>query len=223
MIILLYASREREIMRKALVFLGGHAPSPGRYEHELADTDLIVAADSGYDTAIAARVRPQVLIGDLDSISQVPGADGPQKVLKYPPDKDETDAELAVQYAVEQAGCDQIIIIGGGGGRFDHLYGVLALFRVKNPPVRWYTAVETIHCVSDQLRISFAHEVKTISVLGIGSEETHIHSEGLHWPLDGFSVSASHNSISNRNVQPDILLEVISGPPVLLLVNDAQS
>ena len=51
------------------------------------------------------------------------------KLLSFPPEKDETDAELAVQFAVDQKP-DTIWILGATGGRMDHMLGNLELLHI---------------------------------------------------------------------------------------------
>ncbi len=63
---------------------------------------LVIAADSGYDHAVAAGLHPDVLVGDLDSISRRPGrARGAAGLTidAHPADKEATDTELALDRA----------------------------------------------------------------------------------------------------------------------------
>ena len=57
-------------MGKAVIFTGGSSPIREIYEHECADAQLIIAADSGIDTALEHGFVPQYLIGDSDSLTQ---------------------------------------------------------------------------------------------------------------------------------------------------------
>ncbi|MBR2432244.1 MAG: thiamine diphosphokinase, partial [Clostridia bacterium] len=54
--------------------------------------DLVIAADGGYDSLLNRGIRPDVLIGDLDSIKEMPNG---IELIRHPVKKDETDMHLA--------------------------------------------------------------------------------------------------------------------------------
>lgn len=113
--------------RHALVVADGDVPTraaldeawPG-WDEGVAD---VVAADGGYARAIAMGLRPTLLVGDLDSLSpelataaEAAGA----TVHRASPDKDESDAELALLEAAGR-GAARITVLGAfGGPRLDH-------------------------------------------------------------------------------------------------------
>ena len=79
--------------------------------------DLVICADGGYAHAARAGLRPDRVIGDLDSLS---GVVPPESILeRVPVEKDDTDTMLCVRYALSQ-GCEECVILGGIGGRLDH-------------------------------------------------------------------------------------------------------
>ncbi len=85
---------------------------------------LIIAADGGYDTLISAGIEPQILLGDLDSIKNIPAN---IETVRYRVKKDETDMHLAYLEG-KRRGCGDFTIFGGlGGARLDHTLANLAL------------------------------------------------------------------------------------------------
>jgi len=76
----------------------------------------VVAVDGGYAHLDAIGVAPDAVVGDFDSLGYVPAA---PDVRRFPPEKDESDMELACQVAVE-AGCDTLVLYGCLGRRLDH-------------------------------------------------------------------------------------------------------
>ena len=121
-------------MVQAVVVIGGGALSARALDAVRADA-VVIAADSGLDHAVAAGLRPAVLVGDLDSIS----ASGRMwayargvEIHEHPMDKDATDTEIAISRALEVPGVRQLLVIGGvdeaGERRLDHqLATILAL------------------------------------------------------------------------------------------------
>ncbi len=85
--------------------------------------DLVIAADGGYSSLQKYGIVPDVLLGDLDSLAQVP--DFPN-VIRYPSVKDDTDMAIAVDYA-KKKGCREFFLYGGLGGRLDHSIANLQL------------------------------------------------------------------------------------------------
>lgn len=88
----------------------GFAPGP---------EDLVLAADGGYRALYSLGYMPDLLLGDFDSLGDVPlPADLP--VLRFPVRKDDTDTGLALRYGLEQ-GFRDFALYGCAGGRVDHL------------------------------------------------------------------------------------------------------
>lgn len=90
---------------------------PKRFEN--AVEGLIIAADRGLDYCLAAGITPDIAAGDFDSAKmQVPNN---TECVRVPPIKDDTDAFLAAQLAIER-GCDDLRFFCALGGRVDHTF-----------------------------------------------------------------------------------------------------
>ena len=88
----------------------GFAPGP---------KDLVLAADGGYRALYSLGYMPDLLLGDFDSLGDIPlPADLP--VVRFPVRKDDTDTGLALRYGLEQ-GFRDFALYGCAGGRVDHL------------------------------------------------------------------------------------------------------
>ena len=78
--------------------------------------DLVIAADGGYARVKQAGIRPDLIIGDFDSLGRVPEED---QVVVLPTVKDVTDTYAAIQLGRERA-YRRFWLYGCTGGRFDH-------------------------------------------------------------------------------------------------------
>jgi len=78
---------------------------------------VIICADSGLDTALAAGIVPDIVVGDFDSAKNAP-PDG-VKIIRVQPEKDDTDTVLACETAISE-GCTEIRLYCALGGRPDH-------------------------------------------------------------------------------------------------------
>ena len=109
---------------RAFIYTGGAVRTEFITEHPKAD-DLTIAADSGYHTARALGERIDLLLGDFDSIGDMPQDEG-MEIRRVPAEKDYTDTQLAVEIALDK-GAEDIIMIGGLSGRLDHTLSTLAI------------------------------------------------------------------------------------------------
>lgn len=109
---------------RAFIYIGGQILASA-IEESPTEEDLVIAADSGYGNAAKLGVLPSVVLGDFDSWDEKKLPKNIQKI-PFPPKKNDTDTQLAVEYAIEQ-GCDHIILIGGLSGRLDHTLSNLAI------------------------------------------------------------------------------------------------
>lgn len=88
----------------------GFAPVPG---------DLVLAADGGYRALYSLGYTPDLLLGDFDSLGDLPlPPDLP--VLRFPARKDDTDTGLALRHGLDR-GFRDFALYGCAGGRVDHL------------------------------------------------------------------------------------------------------
>ncbi len=94
--------------------------------------DFLLAADKGMEFCYRNKIKPDVILGDFDSANpeildyfrqeQV-------EIQSYPKEKDWTDTELAVRFAIGK-GAKSIRILGATGGRMDHFLGNLEVLKL---------------------------------------------------------------------------------------------
>jgi len=113
----------------AWVFAGGDPPDAAVLR-DLPRADFVIAADSGLEHAQRLGVNVDLLVGDLDSV----GADALEAAVaagvdveKHPTAKDATDLELAFDAAIRR-GARTVLVVGGHGGRLDHLLANALLY-----------------------------------------------------------------------------------------------
>jgi len=78
--------------------------------------DLVIAADAGFLKLEQYGVSPHIVLGDFDSMQEIPEAN---EIIRHPVKKDDTDTMLAVKTGFER-GYKLFVIYGGTGGRLDH-------------------------------------------------------------------------------------------------------
>ena len=83
--------------------------------------DFVIAADGGYAAAKKLGIKPNLVVGDFDSLGYVPEA---EEIIRHPVRKDDTDTLLAIRLGLER-GYRSFVIIGAVGGRLDHSFANL--------------------------------------------------------------------------------------------------
>ena len=198
-----------------VVFTGGESPSPSVIRKILKnETPFIVAADSGLIAAEGAGINPDYIIGDMDSVENSRlTAYPPECVMRHDHDKDYTDTELAL-LKVFAKGCTEVWIIGGGGGRIDHLFGLKCLFEREIFPSRWITADNDIRCIDAKKNSRLSLMLKAgsaVSVFPAGAETGEAMSEGLKWKLDGLLWDRGFFGLSNVAVNGAFSITAVKG------------
>jgi len=187
-----------------IIFTGGNGPDT-QFVKKILDLEvknaLFAAADSGLIAAENAGIKPDWIIGDMDSIDKSRLDVYPAEcIIKYEHDKDFSDTELAFSLLHEK-GCKEIWIIGGGGGRIDHLFALRSLFEREFYPYRWLTEDADIHCIDAACEINnfFGNSGKCmhVSIFPLCSGPWQAKSSALKWPLAGLSWENGFFGLSN--------------------------
>jgi len=116
-------------LKRAVIFVNGEMQNASRIKSCLRADDFLIAADGGHRHLKTLGLLPHLVIGDLDSLPdderQVLTRAGVE-IKTFPPEKDETDLELALQEAVSRR-FKSILVVAALGGRLDQTLGNLSL------------------------------------------------------------------------------------------------
>jgi len=166
-----------------------------------------VGVDRGVYTLLTNNINPMVAFGDFDSVSteELTFIRKAVKELKqFKPEKDETDMELALNWALEQK-CDKIQIFGATGGRLDHFFANVQL--LASPLL---SGVNTEISLIDHQNLIFLKspgsykiekivDKKYISFVPISLHITDLSLKGFKYPLNNRNISiGSTLCISNE-------------------------
>lgn len=207
-----------------IVFLGGDDPArlAPRTRHSLdaAGPDpIVIAADSGYERARRAGVHVHHLVGDLDSIDSRQRAEiDSSRIHGHPTDKDATDAELAFHLArqITEGEPTDLLVVGGTGGRLDHLLADIALFAsdlTDSFRLIAHLDAATIRIARPGTAAVFQGAAGDIvSLLPQGGPVEGVDTSGLRWPLvDATLDSGTTRGISNELIGPEVDVSIRSG------------
>lgn len=201
------------MLNTAVVFVGGDAVDPALIE-ELPERRWVVAADSGLDHATRIGVRVDLMVGDLDSVTPaaLESFDGP--VERHPVDKDATDFELALDKAIAHPNIDRLIVVGGHGGRLDHLLAnaaVIASPRFAAVDVEWISGTTRVHVIRHHCELHGAPG-EVVSLLAVGGDASGVTTTGLRWSLTNEVLAqGSARGVSNEFAKPVASIQVTTG------------
>jgi thiamine pyrophosphokinase len=176
-------------MNAVLVASGDPDPADARW---LSDADLVVAVDGGAAWLVSIGRRPDALVGDLDSVEPALALRLEEEgvtVERHPAEKDSSDSELALDYALRR-GADRIVMLGAiGGVRLDHeLANVLLLAAGRKDPrnldlrlIRGGVCMRALQGGSSL--VIEAGTGSLVSLLPVGGDAEGVTTGGLRYPL----------------------------------------
>ena len=183
----------------------------------IPENAYVITADSGLDHARSAGISPDVLVGDLDSISSrgLKWARKNVEIVAYPADKDDTDTELALELAAARHPA-RLIVISGGGDRLDHTLAVLgALARVNLtsiPTIDLWWATHDIRVVHGPGRTQVKPAVGSVlSLVALTSPCTGVSLTGTRWTLSNETLDALDGRGVSNIVEGDVELKLMTG------------
>lgn len=115
---------------KVVIVVGGDQTDVASLVHRYSASHRFVGADRGALTLAELLTNFDAAIGDFDSVTPAEMEDIKKKSRDcrvLPAQKDETDTEAAIAYAIETFKPEEIILLGAFGGRLDHLMSNLWL------------------------------------------------------------------------------------------------
>ena len=173
---------------KAIVVAGGDAVPEDAAQ--LAGAQLVIAADSGAQWLEGRGMRPDLVVGDMDSIDPElldRLRAGGVAVEPHPAEKDASDAELAVERAAA-ADANEIVILGGlRGERLDHELANLLLLvddRWSHIELRLVRGPTTARALKGEGHLVLeGASGDLVTLLAVGGAATGVSTHGLRYPL----------------------------------------
>jgi len=211
---------------RAVVFANGELINPQAVHTLLQPDDMLVAADGGYLHMQTLGLKPNLLIGDLDSLpaAEVESLRAAGVELEiYPREKDATDLELALA-RVAARGVHEIRVVAALGGRLDqtlaNLY-LLEMDELKGIDVRLDDGHEEILIIRHKASVT-GTPGDTLSLLSMEGCSKGVTTQGLKYPLKGETLCPSRSrGISNVMLETEAVIEVRSG--ALLCIHTRQT
>jgi len=203
---------------KALIVLGGDAPGAELLRRCVQQADLTIAADKGLEAFERAGLKPDLLLGDMDSVSKktLLRMQDDTEIDRLPAVKDDTDGVHALDVAIAR-GAKEIVLLGALGGRMDHALANLMLL------VRAHRGGAKAQILSERERIERVDgcavlkgaKGDTVSLLPLGGAKS-VSLTGFFYPLENRDLDSCYPlGISNVVTEDSACITVCEGDLLL--------
>ena len=204
--------------KKIIIISAGRLGDRTFFRKKIAEIGncLIVCCDGGACHLRQSGIDPDVIIGDMDSIDLAQLAvyvDQEIKIIKYPANKDFTDTELALDYALSLKPA-AVYIWGALGGRIDHtLANVFLLHRGQEKGTGIYLVDEYCEAFVLDNETAFNDAVgQTVSMIALSPKVEGITLGGFLYPLkEETLIMGASRGISNIVSETCAGIQVRSG------------
>ena len=222
----------------ALYFLKKNIEKAGR------ENIRLIAADCGLEFFLDYLILPDVVIGDFDSLSEdgknflemqsedIPyggmlewklqkGEGKVVEVVRLRPEKDDSDTQSAMNYAI-QNGAKEIVILGVTGNRVDHLmanFGLLILAQKQGAEVALADRYNYMKLISSGTILKKAEQFgKYVSFFPLGEDVTGLTLEGFKYPLDKYHLTTADSGLTVSNEISEEYAKVTYESGTLLMI-----
>lgn len=222
----------------ALYFLKKNIEKAGR------ENIRLIAADRGLEFFLDYLILPDVVIGDFDSLSEdgknflemqnedIPyggmlewklqkGEGKVVEVVRLRPEKDDSDTQSAMNYAI-QNGAKEIVILGVTGNRVDHLmanFGLLILAQKQDTEVALADRYNYMKLIPNGTILKKAEQFgKYVSFFPLGGDVTGLTLEGFKYPLDKYHLTTADSGLTVSNEISEEYAKVTYESGTLLMI-----
>lgn len=201
-------------MKKCIIFCAGEWNG---LRFAISPEDTVIAADGGLAHLQRLQIKPNVILGDFDSLGYTPeGAE------VFPVEKDDTDSMLAIKQGLEM-GCDRFYLYGAlDGARVDHtMANFQAMQFLAERDCRGYLigCRQIVTAIRNDAITLPADFTGYLSVFCMGADAEGVSIHGAQYELENATLTSGFPlGVSNRFTGKPCTVSVAKG--TLLLIWD---
>ncbi len=208
--------------KKCLIFLNGVIEDYNYIKNKIIDEDFIISVDGGIRHIKELELYPDLILGDFDSSVFSEALEYKKaEIKKYNKDKDFTDGEIAINYAIKEE-FSEVIIIGALGNRIDHTFSNVFMLEKLNDNNIIGTIVEKnneIKYLNEKIIIS-GNGFKYFSIVPISKKIVGVTIKNAKYNLDNEIIFRTQTrGISNEFINKDVLISIREGSAFVIKSN----
>ena len=199
-------------MKKCVIFCAGGFDA---LAEPIENADLVIAADGGLAHTEKLGIRPDICLGDFDSLGYAPaGAE------IHPVEKDDTDAMLAIRRGLE-LGCTDFLIYGSlDGPRLEHTvanFQALAFLADRGARGTLVGLRQMVTVIKNGMICFPAHFTGDLSVFCMGADAECVIIRGAYYEAENITLTAGFPlGVSNRFAGNEVTVSVGDGSLLLI-------
>ncbi|MAL18579.1 MAG: thiamine diphosphokinase [Balneola sp.] len=205
----------------AVIVSNGFPPGKELLKEELKSVKIIIGADGGGNTLIKNKVKPDVVIGDLDSFVKPETVDF--EIIKDP-DQETNDLEKALSLALKR-GAKTCVVLGAFGKRMDHSLknlSVLSQFHPKFENLMFVDESLTAQMVTSTFKAERPIG-SIVSLFPLSGKVSGVTTKGLKFQLNGEALeNGKRDGTSNENNEREFSIEIEEGELAVFLENTVE-
>lgn len=201
-------------------YIVGAGQAPRQISPE--ECDLLIAADGGYNAIAEMGLTPGVIMGDFDSIGELPEGG---EIIKFPVRKDYTDMHLCYLEG-KKRGAKVFYLYGGTGGREDHTFAnySLLLYIREQGDFGYLIDDESFSFILKEQSVILPPRCgESISVFAFGGDAV-VSIEGLEYECEDLRISVSLPiGVSNSSKDCIGKIKVARGAALVMVRGDFEN
>jgi thiamine pyrophosphokinase len=190
---------------------------------------FLVAADRGYEFFLTEGLTPDLAVGDFDSLSSSARENLDKskdvEVICLKPEKDDSDTQSAMNYAIER-GARKIAILGATGKRQDHMLANLGLFllaREKGAQIVLVDPYNYMRLVPSGTILEREKQFgKYVSFFPLGGAVEGLRLTGFKYRLNGYHLRTEDSglTVSNEIIEDRAQITYETGTLLMIMSRD---
>ena len=199
----------------ALIIANGTLPHPDFVRALVNFANLVVCADGGANHAQTLEIKPDIIIGDFDSITPETKIFFQDIIQLHLEDQNTTDLEKAIEHCLERK-ITSIDIVGALGSRIDHTTGSLGCFKKHGNKIhiRIIDSMGELTLVRKETHLEM-REGEKLSLIPL-DRCTGVTTTNLKYPLNNDILELGvHEGISNEATSTHVSIQLGSGTLLL--------
>ncbi len=200
---------------RAVIIGNGEIRDYKYIKSKLRDDDFIICADGGLRHINNLGINADIAIGDFDSAEK----NDYIKNYVYPPEKDFTDGELAVNDAIDN-GYSEILLLAMTGSRLDHTFtNIFQLTKSEN--ISLIDDDNEVHIIKNTLEIK-GMKGATLSIIPVYRNLVGVTATGLYYPLINETLYFGQSRGNSNVITDDICTISVSDGIGIVFINNGE-
>lgn len=199
-------------------------------EIPLSGSDMLIAVDGGYKYCEELGLKPDLVLGDFDSVSggqmeQIDrlSTESPGRVLRLKPEKDDTDTLAAIRLALGRGYREFLLYGATGGSRLEHtVANIQCLLFIRHHGGVGYLLDRAGMCfvLEDEERCFPASSTGYLSLFSLGREARGVNIRGMKYELDNAVITNDFPiGVSNEFIGAEAVVSVRQGQLLGIITN----